>query len=396
MRRTLSVRTMFACCLAALCMFPVAPRAAAQNLEERRVLSQEIGVNQGRGNLLGIQPFMTARDYRSRATFAACLEKYLAFAKQRRWITPRTVVVFPETIGFYLVASEEQDAVYNARSLRDATSIMLTRYHIEPPNDTTGLLQQEIELGLRRKLLDRKAPRMAAIYQDTFSDLARRYHVTIVAGSLFLPGPHVRHGKLLSDLSHPIYNVSGVFRPDGSLSPDLVRKSFPTREESEEMDVTPGPVAALPVFVTPIGTVGVAICADTWYPETYRVLQKKGARLIVSPAYGFQSRSALWAGYSLGKGVQPAADVAPTDIGALTEEAAWRKYAMPGRLGNTPQNASDIPYGMTVFLQGHLWEQSADPVSPYIMDRGKLRSGGTKANAPAVISFWMPTSSPPH
>lgn len=39
----------------------------------------------------------------------------------------------------------------------------------------------------------------------------------------------------------------------------------------------------LPVFDTPLGKIGVAICYDGWFPETFRQLAMKGAEVICVP-----------------------------------------------------------------------------------------------------------------
>ena len=39
----------------------------------------------------------------------------------------------------------------------------------------------------------------------------------------------------------------------------------------------------LPVFETPLGKIGVAICYDGWFPETFRQLAMKGAEVICVP-----------------------------------------------------------------------------------------------------------------
>jgi N-carbamoylputrescine amidase len=43
------------------------------------------------------------------------------------------------------------------------------------------------------------------------------------------------------------------------------------------------PGAGLPVFDTGIGTIGMLICYDRWYPEAWRVLALGGARIILVP-----------------------------------------------------------------------------------------------------------------
>jgi predicted amidohydrolase len=39
----------------------------------------------------------------------------------------------------------------------------------------------------------------------------------------------------------------------------------------------------LPVFDTPLGRIGIAICYDGWFPETFRQLAMKGAELVCVP-----------------------------------------------------------------------------------------------------------------
>ena len=43
------------------------------------------------------------------------------------------------------------------------------------------------------------------------------------------------------------------------------------------------PGAGLPVFDTDLGTLGVLVCYDRWYPEAWRVLALSGARIVLVP-----------------------------------------------------------------------------------------------------------------
>ena len=53
----------------------------------------EHGRDAGRGNLLGIQPFMVTADYASGDAFHAKLAGYLDVARQRSWLGERTILV---------------------------------------------------------------------------------------------------------------------------------------------------------------------------------------------------------------------------------------------------------------------------------------------------------------
>ena len=50
----------------------------------------------------------------------------------------------------------------------------------------------------------------------------------------------------------------------------------------EKLFFQPGDLG-LPVFDTSIGKVGVAICYDSWFPETFRQLTLNGAELVCIP-----------------------------------------------------------------------------------------------------------------
>ncbi len=50
----------------------------------------ELGSDEGRGNVLGVQPYMLMQDYATRDSFYAKLEGYLQAANARGWITLRS------------------------------------------------------------------------------------------------------------------------------------------------------------------------------------------------------------------------------------------------------------------------------------------------------------------
>jgi len=62
----------------------------------------------------------------------------------------------------------------------------------------------------------------------------------------------------------------------------LAFKSFPV---STEPFIEAAPQQNLVVTDTPIGKLGVLICADSWYPQYYKIMQEKGAEVVVVPTY---------------------------------------------------------------------------------------------------------------
>lgn len=52
--------------------------------------------------------------------------------------------------------------------------------------------------------------------------------------------------------------------------------------DRETLIFTPGDLG-LPVFDTPLGRIGMAICYDGWFPETFRLLADAGAEVVCIP-----------------------------------------------------------------------------------------------------------------
>ncbi len=333
------------------------------------------GDDRGRGNLLGVQPFMFPADYASEERFLLKLDGYLEAARREGWLNERTIVVFPEYLGTWLVVAGEKEQIYRARSIAGAMRVVVLSnlFSLLP-----GLWSAQAADRLRYALFRMKAARMAAIYHRVFSRLAARYAVTIVAGSIVLPSPQVRDGRLSAG-EGPLYNVSAVYRPDGTAHASLARKAFPTAEELPF--IARAPVEELPVFDTPAGRLGVLVCADSWYPAPYEVLRAKGVELITVPSYlspdGIWQRP--WKGYS---GAAAPDDVDVADVGRLTEGEAWLKYALAGRIGR-----SGARYGINVFLRGRLWDLGADGHT--IMVSGSTVTEAKHVTGAALVNLWL-------
>lgn len=113
-----------------------------------------------------------------------------------------------------------------------------------------------------------------------FTDLARRHNGWIVAA---LPEVDPVNGGF--------YNSAALIGPDGLAG--TYRKSHPYVTEvrwARDGDV------GLPVFDTPLGTLGILICMDAEYPESSRVLSVAGCDLVCFPTNWLseKSPSAYW------------------------------------------------------------------------------------------------------
>lgn len=335
----------------------------------------EIGVDTGRGNLLGLQPCLFAADYATEAVFVGTLGHYFEAARRRGWLGARTVVVLPEYLGTWLAATGEGRGVLNAGSLDGAMRALALRH---PLRFLYHLLAVSSRDRMRTALFGMQGARMAGLYQRVFSRLAAQYGVTVVAGSILLPAPSVRAGVVVAGRG-PVQNVSAVFGPDGRAHPDLARKLFPI--QSELPFVTAALPETLPAFDTPAGRLGVLVCADSWHPVAYARLLAQDVRLVAVPSAIVDGRlwDQPWGGYD---GAAPPADVDPRDVGALTEGQAWRKYAL-----GTRWRAAGSVAGMNVFLRGGFWDTVTDGHSLALGAGGEIaeaRSGGA-----ALLNVWL-------
>lgn len=304
------------------------------------------GSGRGRGNMLGIEPYMIPQDYASRESFFNKLNAYLLIAQHQGWLNEKTIILFPEYIGTWLILIHEGRRILEAPTIATAERGLVLSHLLK-----FGIqFLKSTESGRAEAALFRmKAVQMAEIYQAVFSQLARQYSVTIIAGSIVLPEPQISGQNLILKEGF-LRNASIVCKPDGTLYPCPIYKAFPTSGELSFL--APASVNDIPSFETPAGRLGVLICADSWMPQAYARLSGQGIEILAVPSYeivGRQSWNQPWPGYD---GWQAPADVDINDIKNITEGQAWQKYSLWGRI-----RTSGAKYGMNVFLRGKFWDQ---------------------------------------
>ena len=304
----------------------------------------------GRGNVVGVSPFMTPSDYASSQHFMAKLDGYMQAAKVEGWLTQGTVVVFPEYVGSWLLAAGEKRAMLESPTAGRAMALFIGSNFFSYLRDWFTAPDEADDKVLHSVFSSKGFP-MARIYRDVFGELARKYRVSIVAGSILLPYPVIEKDRIRIRMG-PLYNVSAVFNPDGTIQPRLVRKSHPTAEE--QPFVASGDVGDIPVFDLPAGRTAVMVCADAWFPESHHTLKGGSVELVAVPSYtpGDGAMDSAWKGYS---GHPMPADVDSTDRRRLTLREAWLKYAVPGRFRNSP-----VRNAISVSLRGRLWDMGSD------------------------------------
>jgi len=140
-----------------------------------------LGNDAGQGNLLGIQPALAPIHYANKETLKDNLRSYLEAANARGLINSKTVIVFPEYIGSWLVAMEQKSSVYDKENLNDAMTAVITANLFK-----FGVAYFTAPSGTKAKdkyaAFAMKAKPIAQTYDEIFSELAREFKATIVAG----------------------------------------------------------------------------------------------------------------------------------------------------------------------------------------------------------------------
>jgi len=142
-------------------------------------------------------------------------------------------------------------------------------YHADfvvfPELFTTQLLSlvDESRPGLAARRLTEFTPR----YLELLSDLAMRYNVNVIGGSHLI------------EESERLYNVSFLFRRDGSI--DKQYKIHITPDERRWWGVQPGD--RLNVMETDRGRIAILICYDVEFPELSRIATAQGASVLFVP-----------------------------------------------------------------------------------------------------------------
>lgn len=332
------------------------------------------GVNQERGNLLGIEPELSPRDYQSLELVHLKLGAYLNSARQAGLLNDKTIVVLPEHIGTWLVFSGEKNELYQAANLNDAMRWLALS---NPLDFANAWLRADGESRTNDAHLRMKAASMARDYQTLFGGLAKEYGVTLVAGSIALPEPRVENGTLLPGKG-PLYNISVVFGRDGTPQGTPQPQLLPTYEEQSY--IQPSPDHELNVVSTPAGRLGILLGSDSWYPENYRTLNDKGAQLIAVPAFiiGQDTWHSPWGGY---KSVSTPSEIS-LKPGEVSEGEAWHRLTL---ISSVP--SSNALAGITVFHRGKFWDKRS--VGHGFISRNGQTSPEIPGTGARLLNLWL-------
>ncbi|MBM9577701.1 carbon-nitrogen hydrolase [Leptospira sp. 201903070] len=333
------------------------------------------GVDSNKGNILGIQPWMSAEDYASADRFREKIESYLLLAEKKGFLNPKTIVVLPEYLGTWLVVVGEKESIYRAARMKEAMeNLVLSNFF----SFVWNWIQAKAEDKVSDAVFRMKSKEMLVAYQNTFSGLSRKFSITIVAGSILLPEPFVKDGFLRIG-NGALQNGSFVFLPDGKVAENSSLKIFPV--DDEKPFVRASTVENLRIVSTPAGKLGILVCADSWYPEVYETFRKQNVAFVVVPSFVAPNGAmdAIWKGYN---GSENPSDIQRSDIGRIREGEAWLKYALAGRISSSGAN-----FGMNVFLRGDLWDLGSDGETIFVS--GSRAQTHPRIFGASLVNLWL-------
>lgn len=172
------------------------------------------------------------------------------------------LVLFPEDIGLPLALVDDYAVVRDCKTTVEAATALIKAHQA----DIAPLCGQG--MSPQRALLTLKAPRVDELYRQVFGGLARQYHVYVAAGSAPLPS------------GAAVGNVAYLFGPDGELAGTQGKKHLIDLEGPEGLDLCP--VIEKTLWQTPLGKLGMIICADAWDAQVAADLKRQGAQVLLN------------------------------------------------------------------------------------------------------------------
>lgn len=181
----------------------------------------EYGTDSGKGNLIAIQPYLTAVNYSTVYNLETSLRFYFEQLKRENKLNNNSVVVLPEHIGTWLVLANEKEKVYKAASAEDAMKTIRTASIF---SYLYGYSQSPVANKNDYAVFHLKAAKMAKHYQQLFSTLAIEYKCRIAAGSIILPDAFVDADNTLQvKKGAALFNTFILFDTTGAIVRPLTK-----------------------------------------------------------------------------------------------------------------------------------------------------------------------------
>jgi predicted amidohydrolase len=234
------------------------------------------------GQLVAVQMKLNINDFYSQQNFAHKIEALMEEVADKIDTEYPTLVVFPEDVGLMLIAQDNKQTLSAVHTIEDAIKKM-TMKHLLP------LVWYRIRYNLSwvPALYYYHNEEIAQTYFETFSNLAKKYQVYIVAGSVPLPHYEINNGEVLykeGALSPKIYNTSYLFDLAGKVIGYQDKVHLLELEQKEGLYMTAGDLEDIKAFDTTLGKIGIAVCLDSFKEDVIDRLREQKADILIQPS----------------------------------------------------------------------------------------------------------------
>lgn len=291
--------------------------------------------------LIAIQMKVTPEIYASKDSFQKALEFNMQRALEKRSAKKPILVVFPEDVGLGLIFTDEYDLVKGSSSFREA-AFKIASHHQE---EISAIINR-YHCSQARAILLMKGKKVQSIYKKSFSRLARKYHVTIVAGSAPIPSSD---GK--------IYNACFVFGPTGKVIGIQYKVHLVELELEHGLDLTAAPLVKIHAIPTEVGRIGVAICYDAFFDDVVDRLVKEKSDILIQPSFNVEK----W----------------------TSEQVEDWKNGMWNHIQKNPS----LKVGVNPMMVGGLWDIQPEGISSIITKSGNRTPDGYLVKASDSAQF---------
>jgi predicted amidohydrolase len=230
-----------------------------------------------------VQMHWDIEDYKSPQAFESKIESLMKKIRSEAGEKEDILVAFPEDVGTPLVFMRSYEAVKDVKTLQDAVKNLIKKHGLK-------VLPYKLRYKVSwiRALALATAKRTAKTYLDVFSRMAKKYRVTLVAGSVLLPDFEWNKDIKKTVYKIPdgnIYNVSFLFNEQGELIGTQKKTHLvPGLEDREGFDLCVGKIEDLKVYPTPFGNIGIAVCLDCFKEPAVQALAEKKADILIQPS----------------------------------------------------------------------------------------------------------------
>ncbi|MFW5976391.1 MAG: nitrilase-related carbon-nitrogen hydrolase [Bacillota bacterium] len=232
-------------------------------------------------HLVAVQMELDVKDYWNETLFRKKIDSIMQKIESERKGDDPTLVVFPEDTGLMLVAQGYKNSLQNVNNISIGIEKLSKNLFLK-----TLWTKIVYDLPWVPALFYNRHQQIARTYFKVFSEMAAKYEVYLVGGSVILPDYEIEDGKALikKPLDSKVYNISYLFDPRGNIIGKQKKVNLIELEAEDALNLNKGKTEELEVFETELGKIGIAICLDAFEDRVIEKLVEKDADILVQPS----------------------------------------------------------------------------------------------------------------